>query len=80
MRILRRTVRLVKFPLENRKDEFKCPVCRYQGSFDDISPSTGFRKPQSARAAAMWFPSVMHRIVKREADDFSAGQGGLIVE
>jgi len=44
LRKLRRNVRLIKFRLENKfKDNFTCPVCRYQGPFEDVSPPTGFR-------------------------------------
>ena len=45
MRDLRRRIRLIKFRLENlSKDNFTCPVCAYEGPFDDVKPPTGVRK------------------------------------
>jgi SAM-dependent methyltransferase len=45
VRNLGTSVRLIKFRLKNRsKDNFTCPVCRYEGPFEDISQRTGLRK------------------------------------
>lgn len=45
LRNLRTKVRLTKFRVENRgKESFTCPVCEYEGPFQDVSQTTGFRR------------------------------------
>lgn len=42
---LRENARLIKFKVRNwRKQKFSCPICGYQGPFQDIEPDTGLRK------------------------------------
>jgi SAM-dependent methyltransferase len=44
-RNLLKRVRLATFRLANSgKDRFTCPVCRYEGPFEDLNPPTGFRR------------------------------------
>lgn len=38
-------IQLMLFRLRNfTKNKFECPICGYQGPFEDVNPQTGFRK------------------------------------
>jgi len=38
-------IRLLLFNLRNlAKEKFECPICKYHGPFEDITPQTGLRK------------------------------------
>lgn len=42
---IKEKARIIKFKVQNwDKQEFTCPVCEYQGAFQDIKPDTGLRK------------------------------------
>ena len=45
LRTFKERIRLLVFRLRNlSKEKFECPICGYNGPFEDFNPSTGLRK------------------------------------